>query len=120
MSMLHSTRVRSLPSALKRTSNSVFRVGSYCQSALISHERTRRECGSHAITLPHWHVLPSSPRSNQRPLARECDCEETGDASSAPASLGIERMFGGHFVELDFGLDNVRFSLSRGKSFRCM
>ena len=47
------TRVRSLQSAINRTSISVFRVGSYCQSAPMSHERTRREGGSHASTLPH-------------------------------------------------------------------
>src|SRR6266498_3392371 len=55
---------------MKRTSTSVFRFGSYCQSALISHESKSRECGSHESTRPQSQVLPSSPRSYQRPPTR--------------------------------------------------
>src|SRR4030095_15872418 len=62
-----STRVLSLPSAMKRTSTSVLRFASCCQSGVISHESTIRECGSHERTRPQSHVLPSSPRSYQRP-----------------------------------------------------
>src|SRR4029450_7791502 len=55
---------------MKRTSTSVFRFGSCCQSALISHESTSREGGSHESTQPQSQVLPSSPRSYQRPPTR--------------------------------------------------
>src|SRR5262249_6708623 len=61
-----STRVPP-PSAMKRTSTSVFRFGSCCQSALNSQESTNREWGSHRSTRPQSQVLPSSSRSYQRP-----------------------------------------------------
>src|SRR3954470_11131261 len=52
------------------TSISVFSVGSYCQSAAMSQDSTSRECGSQDNTLPQSQVLPSSPRSYQRPPTR--------------------------------------------------
>src|SRR4029453_13402844 len=55
---------------MNRISTSVFRFGSYCQSALISHDSISREGGSHASTRPQSQVLPSSPRSYQRPPTR--------------------------------------------------
>src|SRR5687768_1857039 len=55
---------------MKRISISVFSSGSYCQSALTSHESTRRDGGSHDSTRPQSQVLPSSPRSYQRPPTR--------------------------------------------------
>src|SRR5262249_10204967 len=62
-----STGVPCLPSGMKRTSTSVLRFGSCCQSALISQESTSREGGSHESTRPHSQVLPSSPRSYHLP-----------------------------------------------------
>src|SRR5262249_20227081 len=65
-----STRVPCLPSGMKRTSTSILRFGSCCQSALISQESTSREGGSHESTRPQSQVLPSSPHSYQRPPTR--------------------------------------------------
>src|ERR1700730_436908 len=62
-----STRVTAPPWSMKRISISVFKSGSYCQSAVMSQDSTSRNGGSQERTLPHWHVLPSSPRSYQRP-----------------------------------------------------
>src|SRR5262252_8418851 len=55
---------------MNRSSISVLRFGSYCHSAVMSQESTRREVGSHASTVPQSQVLPSSPRSYQRPPTR--------------------------------------------------
>src|SRR5262245_42533869 len=54
---------------MKRISISVLSSASYCQSALMSQESTRRDGASQTSTLPQSHVLPSSPRSYHRPPA---------------------------------------------------
>ena len=59
-----------LSSAMRRTSTFVFRFGSWQKSALICQESTSREGGFHESTQPQSQVLPSSPRSCQRPRTR--------------------------------------------------
>src|SRR5215207_10256205 len=54
---------------MNRTSTSVFRLGSCCQLPLISQDSTKRIC-SQESARPQSHVLPSSPRSYQRPPTR--------------------------------------------------
>src|SRR4029453_14494481 len=55
---------------MKRPSTSVCSFGSCFQSAVISQESTNRVCGSQDRTRPQSQVLPSSPRSYQRPPTR--------------------------------------------------
>src|SRR5262245_10535961 len=79
---------------MKRTSTSVFRVGSGCQSALMSQESTRREGGSHESTRPQSQVPPSSPRSYQRPPTR-------GSITASTAfALPILWVVSGHHVPI--------------------
>ena len=61
------TRVVRGPSAVKVTSSSVTKSGSYCHCAVICHASTRRFGGSHSSTLPTLHSLPSSHTEYQRP-----------------------------------------------------
>src|SRR5882672_9867085 len=79
---------------MKRTSTSVFSLGSYCQSAVMSQERTRREVGSHESTLPQSHVLPSSPRSYHRPPTRG------SITASTAVALPILKTASGHHVAI--------------------
>ena len=56
---------------MKRTSTSLARdsSGSYFQSGRRCQPNTTRSGGSHSITRPHSHSVPSAARSNHRPPA---------------------------------------------------
>ena len=84
---LRAARCRKLTSIAGKLGRSQSKSGSNCQLAPICQSSTTFRGGCQAATLPHWHSLPSSPRSNHRPPV--CGSTTTWAISELPMECSL-------------------------------